>query len=379
VFSSRRIEKLTYTLLPLVVMLDDHHPDHDTICRFRRNNAEAIRQAFTALILAARDLQLVKLGTISIDGTHLAANASRNRNVTYARARQLDRQLEQEIDQLLEKAEQADRDADEVDGQTLPEEAARARTMQAAIRRALEKMEEDARQRAEDERPAYEAKQTRYRERNGRGSRPVPPDPTPRPTVQTNLTDPDSRLMKKTRRSSCEQSYNAQAAVDADGSMLVLSAHVTHAAGDVNELLPALEAVPPALGPVRAVLADTGYCKAQTLRALEAKGIDAYIAVPGDRGQKRRKHDYRPEPKEPPVPRVLRDPDLVAMKAKLQTDEGRSRYRQRQQTVEPVFGIIKSVMGFRRFLTRGLKNVQNEWTLVTLAYNMRRLATLTRR
>lgn len=134
--------------------------------------------------------------------------------------------------------------------------------------------------------------------------------------------------------------------------------------------------MPPEVGEVKRVLADTGYAKAQTFEDLEAKGLDLYVAVGRSDNHDRRKHDFRPASARGKPSRPVTDPRLRKMRAKLQTDAGRRQYRKRKQTVEPVFGILKSVLGFRQFLTRGPTSVANEWSLLALAYNFKRLAVL---
>jgi hypothetical protein len=179
--------------------------------------------------------------------------------------------------------------------------------------------------------------------------------------------------MRKSRRSSYQQVYNAQAVVDADGSQLVLGTDVLRTPSDANELEPAIQKVPQEIGRVQQVLADGGYVNADAIERIEEQGIEAYVAI-SDEEQNVRRYDYRP-PRERKF-KVVKDPRLVAMREKLRTEEGRKIYAKRARTVEPVFGIIKAPMGFRQFLLRGLDNVKIEWDLVCLAYNMKRLHNL---
>ena len=179
--------------------------------------------------------------------------------------------------------------------------------------------------------------------------------------------------MRKNKREGYTQSYNAQAAVDADGSQLILSNHVSTCASDANELEPALKGIPDTVGEASSVLADTGYVNIEAFERLEAEGKDLYVAVSRDESHSQRRYDYRPKSVTEKPPKVVKDPRLLAMQEKLKTDAGRQLYAKRKQTVEPVFGIIKSVMGFRQFLLRGLEKVSGEWDLVCLAYNVKRL------
>jgi transposase len=363
VFSSRRIERATYRDVAVRYLTADTHPDHDTIATFRRENFDAVAACFVHVLELAQAAGLLKVGTVSVDGTKLKANASINRNVRYDRAGRLIEQLEREVQELLEQAEQTD-GQDEADGQRLPEDLAKPERLK-------EKLE------AKTEQAEYERKvKERADKGEKRGKEPKAPDPEPDPKTQQNLTDPDSRLMRKNLRSGFEQAYNAQAVVDADGSQLILAARVTNHSCDKNELLPDIQALPPGLGIPTHVLADTGYLNQAQGKSLEAQGMDLYIAT-GKEGR-RRKHDFRPEPEDAKSKQQIRSPWIRAMKDKLLSDEGRRRYARRQCTVEPVFGVIKQALGFRQFHLRGKENVQGEWNLIALAYNLKRLHNLGR-
>jgi len=176
--------------------------------------------------------------------------------------------------------------------------------------------------------------------------------------------------MRKSRRDGYRQAYNAQVAVDADGSQLILANDVLQTPSDANELIPMVDQVEENLGPAKRVLADGGYLKADAIEEIEGRGIEAYVAI-SEEAQNVRQYDYRP-PKKRKGKKVT-DPRLVAMKEKLRTDDGRRTYAKRAQTVEPVFGIIKAPMGFRQFLLRGIEKVRIEWDLVCIAYNMKRM------
>jgi hypothetical protein len=208
--------------------------------------------------------------------------------------------------------------------------------------------------------------------RTGRakGKHPKPPDETPRAAEQSNLSDPDSRLMRKSKRHEYRQAYNAQAVVDAAGSQLIVGARVTNCASDRNELVADIATIPPVLGRPETVLADNGYANGDEVAALAKSGIEALVST-GAEGRRRR-HDFRPAKAE----KAAKEPKaewLQVMAAKLASEEGRALYRLRQQTVEPVYGIIKAVLGFTGFSLRGLDKVAGEWDLVALAYNCKRL------
>ncbi len=374
IFSSRRIERATYRDVAVRYLSGDTHPDHDTICTFRRENFEAVGEAFLQVLQLARELGVLKLGTVSVDGTHIAANASKDRNVRYDQAAELERRLRQDVQQLLEQAERTDRREDD-DGQSLPKEIARREKLREKLQQAHRQLEQRAKQQAQSERADYEQKLVEREKRAGKskGKKPKPPQETPDDHEQINLTDPDSRLMRKSKREAYTQSYNAQAVVDAEGSQLVLGGHVSTCASDANELEPALESMPEEVGRPTTVLADSGYVNTEAFENLEEDGLELYVAVSRDQNHSQRRYDYRPTSVTNKPPKVVKDPRLLVMQEKLRTEAGRRIYAKRKQTVEPVFGIIKSVLGFRQFLLRGLEKVSGEWGLVRLAYNLKRL------
>ena len=374
VYGSRRIERATHRDVGVRVLTGDTHPDHDTICKFRRENKEAFAAAFLHVLELAHEIGVLRVGTVSVDGSHIRANASKDRNVTYERAGELRERLQRDIAGLIEQAEQKDREEEE-DEQRLPDQIARREKLLARMEAARRRLEEQARQRAEAERQDYEKKLAAREQRQGRrkGPQPKPPKDTPEGNQQTNLTDGDSGLMRKSRREGYTQSYNVQAAVDADGSQLILGRHVSSNASDANELERSLESIPGAIGKVRRALAGSGYVNAGAIDRVEARGIDVYVSVGREDGNYERSYDYRPDSVRNKPPKKVTDERLLAMQAKLATEEGRKIYRKRQETVEPVFGIIKSVMGFRQFLLRGHDKVDTEWSLVCLAYNVKRL------
>ena len=371
IFSSRRIERASYRDIGVRYITANCHPDHDTICKFRRENLEAISESFVQVLLLARELKLLRVGTVSVDGTKIDANASKHRGVRYDRAQALRSQLRGEIEGLLEQAELSDAQ-EEADPQRLPEELRRREDLKAKLDAACARLEAQAKARAESERAEYERKVAAREKRPGqrKGPRIKPPKDTPEDSAQSNLTDPDSRLMRKNKRSEYRQSYNAQAVVDAEGSQLVLGAQISQCASDRNELVRTVEAMPGQLEPPKHVLADNGYANGDEVGRLEGRGIEVLVAT-GTAGR-RRPHDLRPPSTESPAKEPVAS-WLRQMQAKLEEPEHRARYRLRQQTVEPAFGIIKDAMGFRRFLLRGVEKVHLEWQLVTLAYNCKRL------
>ncbi len=370
IFSSRRIERATYRDIAVRFVAANLHPDHDTVAVFRRTNKAAVEAAFLQVLLLARETGLLRLGTVSIDGTKIDANASKLRSVRYDRAKQLRAKLADDIAALLAQAEAAD--AESHDPQSLPEDLARREALRAKLDAACARMEADARAEADAARPAYEAKQAVYDSKTGRRGRPPkPPDDEPPPERQSNLTDPDSALMRRSDAHEFRQAYNAQAVVCADGTQLVLATKLVATTADAPSFATVILGMQDTIGLPTTVLADTGYASAAAVAALQANAIEPLVAI--GRTQPHRPYDFRPPPAAK-TPRRITEPWRIAMKAKLETDDARTRYKMRKQTVEPVFGIIKSAIGFTRFRLRGLANAATEWSLVTLAYNCRRMA-----
>jgi transposase len=374
IFSSRRIERATHRDIAVRYLTANLHPDHDTICAFRRNNFDAIAAAFVEVLELAQELKLLHLGTVSLDGTHLKANAAKDQNITYARATKLRSELQADVKELLEQAEVADGQAP--DGQKLPAEIARREKLLSKMDEACVRMEARAKARAASEQAEYERKVAAREQRPGqeKGPHPKPPSQTPAPDEQINLTDAEAKLMRKSKREGYTQSYNAQAVVDADGSCLIVGQRVCDCPSDAGELEADVASIPASLGQPTKVLADCGFVDREAFKRLEQErpGLELYVSVRREDVQTERRYDFRPPDKLKPAKTIV-DPALLAMAAKLKTPEGKAIYRQRARTVEPVFGIIKAVLGFRQFLLRGLSKVTGEWNLVCLAYNFKRL------
>jgi hypothetical protein len=321
------------------------HPDHDTIASFRRTNKQAFEAVFLQVLLLARESGLLTLGTVSIDGTKIDANASKIRSVRYDRAQALRAKLAADIAELTKKAEAAD--AEDVDPQALPQEIARRAALKAKLDAACARLEAEATAQAEAERPPYEEKKAAYEAKRGRRGRPPkPPDATVPPDRQSNLTDPDSQLMRKSKAHEYRQAYNPQAVVCAEGSQLILATNIATTPSDQPTFAATILAMDKTIGLPRTVLADAGFASGAAVAQLEARSIEPLVAIA--RTQPHRPYDFRPPP-EPKPERRITEPWRLAMKAKLETEDGKARYKKRQHTVEPVFGIIKSAMGFTRF------------------------------
>ncbi len=372
VFSSRRIERATYRDIGARFIAANTHPDHDTIATFRRTNKAAFEAAFLEVLLLARETGILKLGTVSIDGTKIDANASKIRSVRYDRAQALRAKLAADIAALTAKAEAAD--AEDNDPRALPAEIARREALKEKLDAACARLEAEAKAQAEAKRPAYEEKKAAYEAKTGRRGRlPKPPDETPPPDRQINLTDPDSQLMRKSEAHEFRQAYNAQAVVCAEGSQLILATNMATTPSDQPTFAATILAMEHKIGLPHTVLADAGFASGDAVAKLEARKIEPLVAI--TKTQPHRPYDFRPPPKPKPERRI-QEPWRLAMKAKLESEEGKSQYKKRKQTVEPVFGIIKSAIGFTRFHLRSCEKVATEWLVVALAYNCRRLCRL---
>ena len=375
-FSSRKIERATYDSLAFRYIACNRHPDHDTLAVFRKRFGKEFQSAFVQVLRIARENQLSRFGTVSLDGTKIHANASRHSALSYGHAEKIEAQLKAEVKELLALAEKADQ-AEVPDGVKLPDEIKRREDRLAAIATAKAKIEARAQERFEREQAEYEAKMAKRAAKEAKGKKPggkppQPPESGPRAGDQINLTDEESRIMK-VAGGGFEQCYNAQAVVDTE-SMLVLAPQVTQATNDKEQVEPMVEKVqanPEGLNQPETWLADTGYYSEKNVAACVAADIEPLIAV------KRDEHHpgWRDRFTEP-APLAGDASPVETMKHKLKTRAGRAAYALRKQTVEPVFGIIKSVMGFRQFLLRGLENVRHEWMLVCLAWNLKRMAVL---
>jgi transposase len=377
VFSSRKLERASYDSVAFRFIAANEHPDHDTIAAFRRRFLPQIEALFVQVLGVAREMGMLKLGTVALDGTKIHANASRHSALSYERAGQIEVQLQAEVADLLGRAEAADQ-ADVPDGMSIPEELARREKRLAAIAKAKATIEARAKERHAREQAEHDAKMAQRAAKTAAtgkkpgGRPPAPPVEGPLASDQVNLTDADSRIMP-VAGGGFDQCYNAQAVVAA-GSLLVIAADVTQAPNDKQQLAPMLDKIadlPEALGDIGELLADHGYFSEANVNACAAAGIDPVIAM----GREAHHPSLDERFAEPPSPPQEPTP-LEAMGHRLQTQDGKKRYALRKQTPEPVFGIIKSVMGFRQFLLRGLDNVRGEWSLVTMAWNMKRMFAL---
>ena len=377
VFSSRKLERATFNSVAFRFLAANDHPDHDTIASFRRRFLKEIEALFVQVLLLAREMGVLKLGTIGLDGTKIHANASRHSALSYEHAGKIETQLQAEVADLMAKAEAADA-ADIPDGLSIPDELARREERLRKLAEARAKIEARAKERHARELAEHEAKlaaraaKTAATGKKPGGKPPQPPAEAPRPDDQINLTDEDSRIMP-VAGGGFDQCYNAQAAVAAR-SLLVVAVDVVQAPNDKRQVEPMLDkigALPKALGDPETLLADTGYFSAANVAACEQAGIDPLIAM-----GRQPHHPPLNERVEQPLPAPKNPTPVEAMAHRLTTKEGKALYALRKHTPEPVFGVIKSALGFRQFSLRGLEKVRGEWSLVTMAWNLKRMFVL---
>lgn len=380
VFSSRKLERATYDSLAFRFIAANTHPDHDTLANFRSRFLDEIAALFVQVLQLAQQMQLLQLGTVCLDGTKVKANASRHSALSHGHMSKLQAQLELEVQELMALAEEAD-GKNIPDGMSLPHELALRQDRLAAMQQAQAKLAERARQRYAQEKVEFDAKmqkraaKERATGKKSSGPAPKPPQAGIRDKDQINLTDEDSRIMP-IRGKGFEQAYNAQAGVDAN-TMLVVAVEVTQAPNDKEQVQPMLHNLQqlqeqvPQLGAVEHLIADTGYCSEANIQACEQADIDPLISV-----ARQDHHPHWSERHTEPEPLQGNPGKVQRMGHKLKTKAGAARYAVRKQTVEPVFGIIKSVLGFRQFSLRGLNKVAGEWALVCLAWNLKRMAVL---
>ncbi len=379
VFSSRKLERATHDSVAFRYLCANQHPDHDSIATFRRRFLTELEPLFVQILHVGREMELVKLGNVSLDGTKMKANASKHKALSWAYACKLEAQFESEVKELMRLAGEADA-TDLPDGFSIPEELEIREKRLAAIRDAKAKIEERAAERHARDLAEYEEKVAKREAREratgkkARGTAPKPPEKGPEDKDQVNLTDEESRIMP-TSGGGFEQAYNAQAAVDMD-TMIVVATDLSNNPNDKREMEPVVEKLvklPDELGKITKVVADTGYYSEHNVKVCEQHELQPLIA-------------HGRQPHHPPLAELIArdegseeqpsDDPVQRMKDELQSDTGRALYAKRKTTVEPVFGIIKHVMGFRQFSMRGLEKAKGEWSIVCMAWNIRRLFTL---
>lgn len=375
-FSSRKLEQATYDQVPFRYITANTHPDHDTIANFRKRFLPQISDLFVQILSIAQEADILKVGKVSLDGTKVKASASKHKALSYGHIKKLQTQLEAEVETLLKKAQEADNSKSD-EGLNIPEELERREDRLGVIKEAKTKIEQRAKERYVKEKALYDEKIKKRKAKEkltGKKTKgPVPKEPTKevQDKDQINLTDEESRIMKASG-GGFEQCYNAQASADHD-SRLILHTHVTQNANDKQEIEPAIQWYErhPKLKPSIAFNADAGYFSEDNIKLCEENRMTPYISF----GKEQHNQPLEERFKEAdPLPD---DPtEVERMKHRLQTKEGKAIYAQRKSVIEPIFGIIKQIMGFRQFMLRGFKKAQGEWSLVCMAYNLKRLHTI---
>jgi transposase len=373
VFSSRKIEKATYESIPFRFLAGGWHPDHDTIANFRKTFLPEITNLFAQVLVIAHELGVLKLGTISVDGSKIHADASKSHAVSYGRLLQMERRLSAEVEELIALGETADEEG-LPEGMDLGFEIALREERLLNLEQAKAVLEARAEERHEAEKAEYEAKLREREEkakRTGRkpgGRPPQPPKAGPRAKDQYNFTDPDSRIMKNSNNKGFDQHYNVQVAVEQECRLIVGNTLSNHAS-DREEVTPTVDAIPTQIGKPEAAALDNGYWSPTNVEELLERGIEPFIATGRDSHNQSWRERFAQQPQPPAENASL----IVKMAYKLRTDIGKRIYGLRKSTVEPVIGIIKETLSFRQFSLRGLLAVAGEWCLVCLAYNLKRL------
>jgi transposase len=365
--SSRKIMRRCQTDVACRVIVGEDVPDFRTISDFRKTHLTRLEGLFLEVLKLCAVAGLTRVGTIALDGTKIKANASRHKAMSYDRMKEEEQRLAEEIARLMAEAEATDAAEDEKHGRDhrgdeLPDELKRRTDRLAKIQAAKALLEERARAEAIEE--------AARREAEGKQPPAKPPaEAVPEPKDQINFTDPESRIMK-TSNKGWDQCGNAQAVANED--QIILSADVTEQTNDKRQAVPmvdqALENLK-AVGVKQAVGAavmDTGYYSEASTKALEERDVDPYIAT------ERLKHNQEI----PPVPRGRIPQDYTAqqrMARKLRTVKGRTTYAKRKGIIEPIFGQLKQVLGFRQFSLRGLASMRGEWRLICAVHNLLKL------
>jgi transposase len=377
VFSSRKIERATYETVPFRFIAGNLHPDHDTLSNFRRNFLPELKNLFVQVLMLAQQAGVLKLGTISLDGSKIHADASKHQAVSYNRLLELEKQLRSEVEELFALSEQEQPEIP--DGLVVSEEIKRRETRLKRLEEAKAVLQARARERTAAEQAEYDAKMEERAEKERKTGRrlggrlPAPPVPGPRDGDQYNETSPESRIMKISTNAGFEQDYNVQIAVD-QASLLIVGSALSNHPNDSQEAEPTLESISPTIGVPEAAALDAGYFGEASLSACAKRGIEPYIATGRDPHHPSWQQRFASLPDPPPENASAQ----VKMAYKLKTALGKAIYGARKCTVEPVIGIIKEVLGFRQFSLRGESAAAGEWCLVCLAFNLKRFHSLSK-
>jgi transposase len=356
IYASRRIERACKQRVDFMAVTGMQQPDFRTISDFRKRHLKSLGALFAQVLRLCQKAGMVKLAHVALDGTRIAGNAAKDQSLKYRRMKKSEQELAEEIAGWFREAERQDA-ADDAEygedrrGDEMPAWVADKQKRLEKIRQAKAELEAEAKAAAEQKKAENEKKPARNRARN-----PIPD--TPDEDARRNLTDSDSRLLKTTH--GYIQGYNAQAAVDTD-SQVIVGQMLTNERNDVKHLIPLIDQIEAnTQDGVREISSDAGYYSESNLKQLQDRTVRGYVAT-GRRDKDGTWHgDVGPFGKQ--------------MRARFEQGGKQSRYRLRKQTVEPVFGLIKSVRGFRQFLLRGLQQVSTEWSLLCTAHNLLKLA-----
>ena len=375
VFSSRKIARKLGEDVAFRVLGAGNFPDHRTINRFRQEHVEEFAGIFAQVVKLAREMKLIRMGTLAIDGTKVRANASKHKSMSYGRMKEQEQKLKTEIEDLLRRAQQIDEAEDEKygadrRGDELPAELARRETRLQKMREAMKAIEAEAKDKAA-RKAAEEAREQGANEEEARARGEAAREAAvPKGSAQRNFTDPESRMMKTT--DGFHYGYNAQTVVDEE-AQVILAQSVSNLAADAPQLMDMIDATTKNLGAADidddpdTVIADAGYfSEANVTNAIDA-GTDILIAT-----GRMKDADRVSQAPRGPIPRDATVKQKMARR--LRTKAGRADYARRKAIVEPVFGQMKvrQHAGFLRL--RGLDGAQGEWALHTLCHNLRKLA-----
>ncbi len=374
VTSSREMEKRCHVDVAFRWLTANSTPDYRSIARFRRRHLVALDDLFTQVLVLCSRAGLVKLGRVALDGTKLRASASKHKAMSYSRLGPRIEQLQGEVAALLAEAEATDRAEDEeygedMRGDEVPDELARRETRLVKMRAAKEAIEADAAQKAAeaagDKAEADGANETAVAEAAVSAADAA----TPTDKTQRSFTDPESRMMKTA--DGFHYAYNAQAVVD-EHSQVIIAAEVTQQAGDVQQLIPMIDAATTSLTDAgiqddpKIVLADAGYCSEDNLQQLTNLEVNAVIAT-----GKIRHNERVPDAPRGRIPNDATQRERMARQ--MRTKQGRVDYARRKAIVEPVFGQMKTRQNAKHLRLRGLAGAQGEWTLHAICHNLRKL------
>jgi transposase len=361
ILSSRQIERATYQHVAVRFLSGDTHPDHDTINEFRRQNAKLIHAVFVQVLQLAQKMGLLRLGTLSLDGTKVKSAASKRRTM---RAQELDAalaEIEARVAQLLREVEQKEAESAAQESSTLPQELREAQARQKKLLAAKAELEQQARERFE----AIE-KDRRETPRGWQKIRAVPREP--RPGDKVNVSEPSSTLTPTHR--GFIQGYNGQVVVEADVPCgLIVAAEVVRDVADQRQLEPMIEQAVTNLGQAPCqVLVDSGYENTLHINRLQHRHGLEVLCPPKPGSRKPRQKPDRS------LGRKQRKRERQRRRERFAQAEVRAAYARRAATVEPVIGILKTVQGLERFRCRSLTGVRTEWLLGCLGFNLRRLS-----